>query len=817
MKKIIVFFSLICVPWILATAQKTGVISGQVTDLTTQAPLSGASVLLQGYSRGAISDSLGRFTITSIPTGSYNVTISLLGYKTITRYNIILSSGNEQVLNFQLEPVAETLGTVVVSSRRRTVAAASIETPLSIQKLTTEEIKTNPGGNFDISRVIQSLPGVGGTSGSVGGYRNDIIIRGGAPNENVYYLDGIEVPVINHFATQGSAGGPTGILNVSFLDEVKLSSSAFNARYDNALSSVFQFRQKNGNLNRTQGNYRLSATEFAVTLDGPLSRKKKITYLASVRRSYLQLLFKALDLPIRPNYWDFQTKISYPVNQKTTISFIGIGALDDFSFTAPREASPEKLYSINANPTIAQKSYTIGITIKKTIPGGYWDLSLSRNHLRNNLDKFEDNNEPDESERMLRIRSLESENKLRLDINQQKNAWKISYGTMFQLVDYSNNAYTLVRKELTDENGNIIQPGVSTNFSSPINPFLKFGVYSQISRRFADNRIGISAGIRFDGNSFTSEGANLLKTFSPRMSLSYVLTEKWTASFSMGRYYKIPPYTILGFADNNGKSVNKNADYLRSDHLAAGLEYLFSGNTRITLEGFYKRYANVPVSIRNGISLSNLGGDFNVLGNEAVVTNGKEETYGFEFFAQQKLSRRFYGILSYTYFHSRYSGMDGILKPSSWDNRHLLSITAGYKLPRNWEIGLKFRYQGGAPYTPFDMTASQLNYLSQGTGIYQYSMLNTLRLNAFNSGDIRIDKKWNFQNWALNVYLDVTNWYGAGTPAYPQYTFRRNEGNTDFLTTDGQPVKANGSNAIPLILRNDDANIIPTIGFIIEM
>jgi hypothetical protein len=214
--------------------------------------------------------------------------------------------------------------------------------------------------------------------------------------------------------------------------------------------------------------------------------------------------------------------------------------------------------------------------------------------------------------------------------------------------------------------------------------------------------------------------------------------------------------------------------------------------------------------------LSNLGGDFNVLGNEEITTNGKGKTYGFEFFAQQKLTKRFFGILSYTFFRSRYSGADGILIPSSWDNRHLLSLTWGYKFKRNWELGLKFRFQGGAPFTPFDEEASRKNYLSQGTGQLNYAALNTLRLNNFNSGDVRIDKKWNFKRTSLDLFLDVTNWYGSVAPAYPKYTFKRNADNTDYITTDGQPIKPDGSNAIPIILKNEDATVVPTIGFIVE-
>lgn len=224
----------------------------------------------------------------------------------------------------------------------------------------------------------------------------------------------------------------------------------------------------------------------------------------------------------------------------------------------------------------------------------------------------------------------------------------------------------------------------------------------------------------------------------------------------------------------------------------------------------------MPVSIRNGISLANLGTDFTLLGNEAVTTNGKGKAYGMEFFIQKKLTKKFFGILSYTFYRSMYSGLDKKYIASSWDNRHLLSITWGYKFKKNWELGLKFRYQGGAPYTPFDEALSRLNYLSQGTGTYNYAQLNSQRLGSFNASDLRIDKKWNFKKITVDVFLDITNWYASKNPAVPEYTFKRNETNTGFLTTDNLPVKSDGSNAIHTRVKNDDVFTTPSIGVIIE-
>lgn len=794
-------------------AQNTGSVSGTVTNKNNSAPLGGITVKLQSTNKATVTDSAGRFRITGIPVKAYTIQFSGLGYAELLKYNIIITTGNEQTILAEMEPVASELGNVTVRSSRKTAKAATLETPLSVQRLTTEEIRANPGGNFDISKVIQSLPGVGGGAAG-GGFRNDIIIRGGAPNEHVFYLDGIEIPTINHFATQGSSGGPQGILNVSFIEDVKLSSSAFDARFDNALSSVFEFRQKKGNPNRVQGNIRLSATELATTFEGPLSTNKKHTFLASARRSYLQFLFQAIDLPIRPNYWDFQFKTTHQLDKKTTLTFLGVGAIDEFSFAAPKEATPEKLYALNSSPSIQQWSYTFGASLRRVISNGYWNLALSRNDFNNTLERYEDNLSPVKGDQTLNITSGETENKLRFDVNQNINGWKIAYGLAAQAVSFNNNTFQVIRPEVRDNNNIVTQPAVTVNFNTNLN-FIKAGLFAQIGKRFFDNRLGLSAGIRADGNSFTNEGWNLLQTFSPRISASYVLADRWNLNASVGTYYKLPPYTILGFQQNN-TFLNKNSDYTKSTHYVLGIEHLKSDATRFTLEGFYKAYSNVPISIRDGISLANMGGDFNVLGNEAVRTNGTGRAYGFEFFAQQKLTKNFFGVFSYTYFKSEYTGANGKYVPSAWDNRHLLSVTWGYKFKRNWELGLKFRYQGGAPYTPFDDVASRQNFLVLNQGILDYTRLNQNRLAAFHASDVRIDKKWNFRKFTFDLFLDVTNWYIARAANYPQYTFRRNANNTAFLTTDGQPIRPNGSNGIPLLLPNDEAQVTPTIGFIVE-
>ncbi|MBC6988389.1 TonB-dependent receptor [Hymenobacter sp. BT491] len=805
-----------------ALAQSTGTISGSVRDRKTQELLPGVTITLEGTTLGTASDGEGRFRLTGIPPGSYNLRATFIGYDPLLRANVLVNSGNANVLSLELNSGTQQLGEVQVVANRA-IRVATAETPLSVQRITTEEIKSNPGGNFDISKVVQTLPGVGGGgTGGTAGFRNDIIIRGGAPNENVYYLDGIEVPVINHFQTQGSAGGPAGILNVSFIEDVTLSTSAFHARYDNPLSSVLQFRQRDGNAERVQGNLRTSGTEVAGTLEGPLGRKDssgraRTTFLLSARRSYLQLLFKVLDLPIRPDYYDFQYKVTSKISPKTTLTTLGLGAIDHFRVEVPSKTTPEKELILRRNPTIAQWNYTAGLNLRHLIRKGFVNVALSRTQLHNALDLFEGGpGVTDENKRILLTRSMETENKLRADVNGTAGRWQYSYGLMGQYVQYDNRFFNRVRRAVVDASGQVLQPDVDVRFQTAID-FFRFGAFGQLTGSFLDgDRLTLSAGLRTDGNSFTTDGRNLGRTLSPRVSASYALRPTLNLNVSVGRYYKIPVNTLLGFRDDAGNLVNKNNRYIQSDHYVTGLEWLPGPATRFTLEGFYKKYNDYPVSVRDGLSLANLGGDFTALGNEAVTSTGRGRAYGLEFFFQQKLTNKVFAVVSLTGFRSEFTGRDGVYKPSAWDSRFLASALLGRKLGRGWEMGIKYRAAGGSPYTPYDLAASQASFLPTGRPVLDYARLNTQRLKPFQQFDFRLDKRLNWRKLSLDLFLDVQNAFVLNNPGPDEYAFQRLPDNSGFVTTDGQPIQNNGSNAVPILLANDNRLVTPTVGFILE-
>jgi outer membrane cobalamin receptor len=433
----------------------------------------------------------------------------------------------------------------------------------------------------------------------------------------------------------------------------------------------------------------------------------------------------------------------------------------------------------------------------------------------NSLEKYEDGKQTSKGLITLDTKSQEIENKLRVDVNKFTDKWEYSYGVSSQFVKYNADSYNRLRKELRDDKGNIIQPEVAFKFNTTID-FFKFGLFGQIARKFLDEKLNFSAGIRSDMNSFTDDGMNPLKTISPRVAAGYSFAPKWRANASLGRYFKLPIYTILGFRDNAGTLVNKDNKYLQSDHFVSGLEFIPRPSTRFTLEGFYKKYKNYAVSARDGISLANLGGEYGAIGNEKITSDGKGEAYGVEFFAQQKLQKNLFAVFSYTLFWSQFSGKDGKLVSSAWDSRHLVAMQLGRKFKKGLELGLKYRFYGGAPYTPFALEASQKNYATLGVGLLDYSKINTLRLKNFSQVDFRIDKKINFRKQSFDFYLDIQNLLLAKNPSFPNYTFERTADNSGFATTDGKALNINGSNAKPLILSDATANVTPGFGLIWE-
>ena len=756
------------------TFAQSGVITGKVVNKINNEPLPFVTVQIEGTGNGAVADIDGNYKIEGLEPGLYDIKCSFIGFNEFTEYEVQVTNSKPTVLDFQLEEQTTALDEVIIKA---SPFVKTEESPVSLRSIGVAEIQRNPGGNRDISKVVQSLPGVTSTAN----FRNDLIIRGGAPNENRFYLDDVEVPNINHFATQGASGGPVGLINVNFIREVDFYSGAFPANRGNTLSSVFNFKQKDGRNDKLGASLTVGASDFGLTLEGPIG--EKTTFLMSARRSYLQFLFSVLELPFLPTYNDFQVKVKHKINQRNEISFIGLGAIDQFSLNFDANETEDQQYLLDNLPVSPQWNYTNGLVYKHYRDNGYWTVVLSRNMLDNKSRKYFKNDDSSEDNLIFDYQSQESENKFRLENTVRLNDWKINSGIGYEGVRYTNNSFVKIATPFGEED---------LTFDTRLY-FNKYFGFAQASKKFVDDRLALSVGIRMDGNNYSDDMSNPLDQFSPRASLAFNLTQNFAFNANVGRYFQLPPYTVLGYKEN-GEFINRNNNvtYIQADHAVAGIEYITASSSKITVEAYYKKYNNYPFLLGDQVTLANLGGDFGVIGNEPVSSTSEGRAYGLEFLFQQRLYKGFYGIGSYTLGWSEFEDDKGNFVPSSWDSRHIVNLTLGKKFGDNWEAGVNWRFQTGLPYTPFSDDSNLISYWNiNNSGFPDFSLLNTQRALASNTLDFRIDKKWFLDKFTLNLYFDIENVFGNAVGA-PTMILDR-------------PLDDNGTPNGPGIISNPDA------------
>ncbi|MDG2330506.1 MAG: TonB-dependent receptor [Flavobacteriales bacterium] len=783
---------------------QTARISGKITDATSNEAVPFATVKIINPLKGVDSDEAGEYNLQNLNPGLYNLEFSAFGYETVVKFEVEVTNAKTTFVNMALISADfGILDSVVITTNP---FYKKQESPVSLRTLQASEIARFPGGNRDISKVIQALPGA---AASVS-FRNDVIIRGGAPNENRFYLDGIEVPNINHFATQGSSGGPVGLLNVNFIDKVDFYSGAFPANRGNAMSSVFEFVQKDGNLEKLETQFALGSSDVGLTFDGPVG--EKTSFIFSARRSYLQFLFAALKLPFLPTYNDAQFKVKHKFNNKNELTVIGLGAVDEFELN---EAANDGVtdsstlefnnYTLGNIPVNTQWNYTIGANYRHFKEKSYQTVVLSRNHLNNKAVKYQNNDDTSTDNLILDYSSQEIENKFRFENTVRINGWKLNMGVSFQNIEYSNRTYNKVFNS---------QGAQEIDFSSKL-LFNRYGLFFQSSKRFFDKRLSLSAGLRTDFTEYSSTMSNPFNQLSPRFSLSYMITDQFGFNGNVGLYYQLPSYTVLGFRDISGQLVNKNngISYIESGHAVAGLEYSTSKNAQITVEGFFKNYSNYPFLLTDSISLANLGADFGVIGNEPANNSSEGRSYGVELLIQQKLFKGLYGILAYTFVTSEFKDKNDSYLPSAWDSKHIVSVTGGKKFKRNWDVGFRWLFSGGSPYTPYDIEqSSNISAWSvRGVGLLDYNQLNAMRLGNFHQLDIRVDKRWFFRKWSLNLYLDIQNFYNFQAEQIPILNMQSGA-NGALLTDPNDP-----SRYQPYLIENSSGNVLPSIGIIVEL
>lgn len=736
-RRISFFILLCCLCWNVFAAEYQ--IKGVVIDKSTRQPLEFVNVLVVGLGIGASTDANGNFLITQVPPGIYRLQASFLGYKTelTPEYRVNHVTPYVQI---ELEEENASLNEVIVTASPFQKVP---ESPVSLRVIGLQEIEKAPGANRDISKVVQNYPGV---AFSPIGYRNDLIVRGGGPSENRFYLDGVEIPNINHFSTQGASGGPVGLIDADLIRSVKFYSGAFPADKGNALSSVLDFSLRDGDMERNSLKATLGASEVSLSSNGHIGNKT--SYLVSVRRSYLQALFKILGLPFLPAYTDASFKIKTRFDSHNELTLLGLGGIDRMKLNLGIEGEDAE-YMLSYLPEINQETYTVGGVYRHYSQRHVQSIVLSQSYLNNRNVKYRDNDESSEENLTLRLGSIEQETKLRMENTSSWSVWKVKAGFDLNYSRYKSNEY---RKVFTNA---LREYDYHTDLS-----LWRWGMFASVDYAAPDKSFTASMGVRTDGNNYSDKMKELWRQLSPRLSVSYRLIEGLTLSGHVGLYYQLPSYTALGFKGEEGEYVNRHLDYISVSQESLGLSWTPNENMELSVEGFYKLYGHMPFSLSDQIPLSCKGNDYGTIGNEALSSEAKGRSYGVELMFKWLLTQKLNLSSSLTIFKSEFKdGEQGSYVPSAWDNRFILNMSGTYNFPKHWSLGAKVSCIGGSPYTPYDVEKSSLveAWNVQRRAYYDYSRYNQERLPVFGQLDVRVDKTFYLKKCMLGFYLDIQN------------------------------------------------------------
>lgn len=703
-----------------------GTLLGIVTDAESKTPLPGVTVVIKGTNLGASTDIKGEYRITNLPVGNYSVNYSFIGFKTLTKTDVIISAEKNTYLDAQLFTTSVELQGIEVKGGYFVNADSK---SLSSIEYSAEEIRRAPGAAGDVSRILFSLPSVA----KVNDGKNSLMVRGGSPIENIFYLDNIEITNINHFPLAGSTDGLMGILNVDFIKDVTFYSGGFSPLYGDRLSSVMDITYREGDKNQYNGQINLNYAGAGLQFEGPFANKKGSFFVAA-NKSYLDLIMKSFaDNYPAPEYYDFQAKAVYNLTENHKLMFLDVLANDIYKIDYDKAVSSEMnqygKQNILTNTAGINWMYIWG-------QKGYSNTSVSSTYAKRDVNLLETKSMHD----FVKNTSVESEIRLRnvnyLKINENN---KLEFGleAKFGLNNFKYHFDVYENEYGQTVNGSTVEKKLNTLKGS------MFAVYHMI---FFD-RLTVSPGARFDYFDYTEKAL-----LAPRILLSYQLTPSTSVHSSAGVYYQNLPSLIL--AQSN---LFKNLKTPRADHFIVGISHLLTENTKLTIEAYRKNYTNFPIDPNEPKDFL-----FDEIVTSGIFSNhtqlksvGESYANGVEIVVQKKLAEDFYGMASASYSRVKYKDLSDVWRNRIYDNRFNFAVEGGYKPNNEWEFSLRWVYAGGSPYTPFDMQKSS----EENKGIIDLSKINGERLPDYHSLNLRADRRFYFDSTNLVVFLSIWNVY----------------------------------------------------------
>lgn len=744
MKRIIISIILFANLLMAQSELPKGEINGKVLDRETLTPLVGVTVQVKNSTIGTSTDLNGNYTLSEITVGNYVLEFKYIGYEPVIITDVIVRSKRQTTVNAELLQSSVELGSIDVSAGYFSNIDAK---PTGTVNFSAEEIRRAPGSAGDVSRILFSLASVA----KVNDQRNSLIVRGGSPVENSFYIDNIEIPNINHFPSQGSSDGPIGILNVDFVKDVNFYTGGFSSSYGDRLSSIMDISFREGNPREINPQVALTMAGVNASIEGPIDGGKG-NYMFSVSRSYLDIIIDMImkNMPL-PQYGDVQGKVVYNLSDKHKLTLLNILSIDYINFQYEKAYEEgQKVYGVTN-----VKSNTAGLTWQYIWNNnGYSLTSISNTYMDFRGDWMQTKTQNS----LYFNNSIENQFNLR-NVNYFKinNANKIEFG--FE-AKYIKNKFVFDYSSYIDEYGNMTIPLlVNKNMNT-----LKAGAFFTYNFSPVDY-LTFSAGLRYDYFEY-----NKRSTISPRFSIALKLDDATTLTASTGFYNQNIPTNILAQGDSfKDLKTPTAAQYI------LGFSRLLSEDTRLTIEAYYKDYSNFPVdpSQPNIFLFDEVVQREIFLNHNQLVDGGKADAKGIEIMIQKKLAKDFYGLASVSYSKSRYRDLAGVWRERVYDNRINFTIEGGYKPNEKWEFSARWIYAGGVPYTPFDVTASTANK----TAIYDLSKVNSVRMPAYHSLNVRVDRRFNFESTNLVVYLSVWNAYNRKNIAQYTWNEMKNEQN----------------------------------------
>ncbi|MEP7363792.1 MAG: TonB-dependent receptor [Acidobacteriota bacterium] len=649
-----------------------------------------------------------------------------------------------------------------------TVTAGAFVQPEEIKSssflATGEEIFKSAGTLQDVSRYVQTLPGV--VIGS-DDFRNDIIVRGGSPLENLFIVDNVEIPNINAFANFASAGGTVGILDAALIQDATFLTGGYPAPFINRTSSVLQVTQREGNRNRFGGRATLGFAGAGAILEGPFA-KGRGSWISSARRSFLDLFTEDIGVGGVPAVYTFNNKIVYDLSPRDRIWGVSITGVDRIRLGARQDKTLDSAELNNLDIRYQGWRSANGFSWQRLFGSRGVGL-LGVSHSVANVDQqvkdlVYDSVPPDDvtvddliarSPVVFRDDSREGESTIKYDLTAYAGALgKLQAGGSLKVFR--------IRYDLASPLGS----DSPYSLDRTVNAFAlrqKFtatqtGAYLQSSRNLTP-RLNVTWGGRVDKYGYIGR-----TRFSPRAGVSYRITNKLSWRANYGSYYQQPYFVFLSsFPENRGLAP------WRADHYVTGFSYVLNGSLRMTIEGYRKNYKDYPVSTQfPSLSLASIGDTFDVREILFPLTSaGRGRAEGVELFIEKKFTDRWFGQMNLSFSRTRQSGLDGKLRPGSFDYPRVFNVIGGYRLTKNWELSARVAYLAGRPYTPFDVAEST----RQRRPIFDLRRVNAQRLPEYVRIDVRLDRTFMVHDKPLLIFVGAQNAIGRKNVA--SYTWDR--------------------------------------------